>query len=149
MTRGVDQKEKPKMKTKMGYCGDVCDYCPRYIATQSGDKNKLKEVAILWHKAGVRPKILTPEEMICHGCFPKKECQFGIARCASGKGVSHCGECSDYPCANLKSRFDLIPSISETWKSVCTKEEYELIHKAFWQKKENLDKAREEYLSRK
>jgi len=137
------------MKTNMGYCGDVCDYCPRYIATQSGDKNKLEEVAILWHKAGARPKILTAEEMICHGCFSDKACQFGIAQCASEKGISNCGECSNYPCAILKSRFEHIPTISEAWKSACTKEEYELIYKAFWQKKDNLDKARDEYLSRK
>lgn len=135
------------MKTKMGYCGDVCNYCPRYIATQSGNKDKLNEVAILWHKAGARPKILTPEEMLCHGCFPHKACQFGIAQCASEKGIRHCGECSEYPCPILKSRFDLIPQLSEDWKKVCTKEEYDLVHKAFWQKKENLDKAREQYLS--
>jgi len=56
--------DKENRKTAMGYCGNVCDYCPRYIASQSGDKDKLTKVAILWHKAGALPKILPPEEIV-------------------------------------------------------------------------------------
>ncbi len=149
MIRPLSADTRGKVVTKMGYCGDVCDYCPRYIATQSGSMDGLKEAAVLWHKAGARSKVLPPEEMICHGCSRDKACQYGVAQCASGKSLQHCGECSEYPCAVLKSRFDVVPKLSEEWKNVCTKEEYELIHKAFWQKKENLDKARDEYLSRK
>ena len=126
----------------MGYCGDICDYCPRYIATLSGKKEKLEEVALLWFKTGSRPKVLPPEEMICHGCSPAKACQFGIAECASGKNLKHCGECTDYPCPVLKSRFDVIEKLAEDWKGICTREEYELLFKAYLQKKKNLDKAR-------
>ncbi len=127
----------------MGYCGDVCDYCPLYVATQSGSKERLQEAAVLWHKAGARPTVCPPEEMICHGCSRDKACQYGIAQCASGKGLQHCGECSEYPCAVLASRFDVIPKLSEEWKSACTKEEYDLVQKAFFLKKENLDRARQ------
>jgi hypothetical protein len=120
------------MTARMAYCGDVCDYCPRYIATQSGNRDKLNEVAILWHKAGSSSTMLTPEEMICHGCSPAKVCPFGIAKCASEKRLNHCGECFDYPCPILKARFDLIPKLSETLKNVCTKEQYDLVRKAFF-----------------
>jgi len=137
------------MKRKIGYCGNICDYCPLYIATESGDKDKLARVAILWHKVGVRPQILPPEEMACHGCTPDKTCPFGIIKCALEKNVNDCGGCPEYPCPNLKSRLDFIPQLSEDWKKVCTKEEYDLVHRAFWQKKENLDKAHEKYLANK
>jgi hypothetical protein len=131
-----------KATAKMGFCGDICDHCPRYRATLSSNRAELERVAILWHKAGSGPKVLPPEEMICHGCSPEKKCPFGFAQCASGKGLSNCGECILYPCPNLQARFDMIPSLSQQWKQVCTDQEYELVHKAFWQKKENLDKAR-------
>ncbi len=133
----------------MGYCGDVCNYCPRYIATQSGERDKLNKVAILWHKGGARDKVLTSEEIKCHGCAPDKACPFGVAECASEKKLNHCGECSTYPCPILKARFDLIPELSQKWKKVCTEEEYNLVYKAFLEKKENLDKARELYLRTK
>lgn len=137
------------MTINMGCCSDACDHCPRYIAMHSGNRDKLIEVAILWHKAGATATLLTPEEIACRGCSPDKICPFGIAKCAFEKGLKHCGECSDYPCLILKARFDLIPKLSEDMKKVCTKEEYDLVYKAFWQKKENLDKARELYLKTK
>ena len=137
------------MTARMGYCGDMCDHCPRYIATQLGSKDKLAEVALLWHKMGASPTLLTPEEMVCHGCSPAKKCPFGMAQCASEKKLNHCGECDDYPCPILKARFDLIPELSERSKGVCTQEQYDLVYKAFWQKKENLDKARKLYLRRR
>jgi hypothetical protein len=83
--------------------------------------------------------------MKCRGCSPEKKCPFGFAQCASGRGLAHCGECTEYPCPNLKARFDLIPTLSQKWKQACTPEEYELVNKAFWQKKENLDRARERF----
>jgi hypothetical protein len=135
------------MAVRMGYCGDICDYCPRYIATKNGDKDELNKVAILWHKVGARSQIVAPEEMACNGCVPDNACPFGIAECASGRNLNHCGECSEYPCPTLKSRFDIIPKLSEDWKKVCTEKEYKLVHKAFFQKQANLDRAREEYLS--
>lgn len=30
----------------LGCCGDDCECCPRYIATKSNDREKLKEAAI-------------------------------------------------------------------------------------------------------
>ena len=129
----------------MGHCGDVCDYCPRYTATKSGDMEKLKEAAALWYKAGLRPRILTPEEIKCGGCSPEA-CPSGIAGCSSGKGLNNCGECSDYPCPLLQSRFDKIPELSEKWKNLFSKEQYELGFKAFWQKKENLDRVHKRFL---
>ncbi len=36
----------------LGLCGDDCNYCPRYLATQSGDEERLKEVAVMWQMIG-------------------------------------------------------------------------------------------------
>ena len=48
----------------IGYCGDDCDLCPRYIATKSNDSKKSKEAAILLEKVGLNNHIVSPEEMI-------------------------------------------------------------------------------------
>jgi hypothetical protein len=64
------------------FCGDDCDACPRYIATQSNDMEQLKKLAVLWHKVGYRNKIVPPEELACqnasrgHGAT---ECTYGNA----------------------------------------------------------------------
>ena len=135
---------------KMGYCGDVCDYCPRYIATRSGSEEQLREVAALWHRAGARSEERPPEEMICHGCCPEKACPYGITECAREKGVANCGECEDYPCERLSRPFERLKTGPERWRKACSsEEEYERIRKAFHQKKENLARAHREYLCRK
>ena len=58
----------------IGYCGDDCEQCPRYIATKSSDRKKLKEAAVLWNKVGLRDDIAAPEEMVCHGCASLEAC---------------------------------------------------------------------------
>lgn len=30
----------------IGYCGDDCEQCPRYIATKRGERGKMKEAAV-------------------------------------------------------------------------------------------------------
>ncbi len=71
---------------KLAYCGDDCNICPRYIATQSNSIEKLKEIAVLWKKVGWRESILTPEKMVCNGCAAVKKCRYdNIRKCAKKK----------------------------------------------------------------
>jgi hypothetical protein len=135
---------------KIGVCGDNCNVCPRYLATQSGDVEHLKKLQ-LWHKVGYRDKIVPPEEIICHGCS-STWCDGAYLRdlreCISEKGVENCGRCENYPCEKVLKVFEQTESFAKACKEKCSKEEYECLQKAFFSKKENLDKSNIEWLSK-
>jgi hypothetical protein len=79
-----------------GYCGDDCELCPRYIATKSKNREKLKEAAILWKKVGLKDHTATPEEMICSGCASLETCHYNdICECARDKDIDNCGKGND------------------------------------------------------
>jgi hypothetical protein len=40
--------------TEIGYCGDDCKNCPRYVATINNDTEKLMEAALMWKRVGWR-----------------------------------------------------------------------------------------------
>ena len=91
----------------IGYCGDDCELCPRYIATKSNDVEKLKKAAVLWEKVGLNDKIVTPEQMICNGCASLEHCHYNdIRECAKDKEISNCGKCNDYPCDKINGVFN-------------------------------------------
>lgn len=126
---------------KIGVCGDDCNYCPRYIATRSNEKSKLMAVAELWMRAGFRDRIVEPEELKCVGCSPKNNCAYREQlSCALEKKLSNCGECLDYPCGLAKKSFDKTKGHEESCRNNCSPNEYGLLRKAFFAKKENLDK---------
>jgi hypothetical protein len=135
---------------KLGFCGDDCNVCPRYIATQSGDVEQLKKVAALWYGVGYRDKIVPPEELICRGCFSTL-CNVAYLRdlreCALEKGIENCGKCGNYLCEKVLKVFEQTESFAKSIKEKCSKEEYECLQKAFFSKKENLDRVNREYLS--
>lgn len=54
------------MKTMVAYCGINCSECPAYIATQTNDDTKRKQVAEEWQKV-FNPNI-KPEAINCDGC---------------------------------------------------------------------------------
>ncbi len=60
---------------KIAYCGDNCEFCPRYVATLSNSKEKLKEAALLMRKVGLSYNLENPENMMCHGCQDKEKCE--------------------------------------------------------------------------
>ncbi|MFX0072516.1 MAG: DUF3795 domain-containing protein [Candidatus Hermodarchaeota archaeon] len=124
---------------KLAYCGDDCEECPRYIATLSGSKEKLKEAAVLMKKVGWRYDLETPENMKCRGCQDIEICEYNVKECCIEKKISNCGECTDYPCYKINKTFEITRINTEKFKDILTKEEYELFNKAFFSKKENLD----------
>jgi len=132
----------------IGYCGDECELCPRYIATKSNDGEKLKEAAILWKKVGLHDQIVTPEEMICYGCASLEQCHYNdIRECARDKGISNCGKCNDYPCDKINEIFDKTSSYARQCKETCNLKDYECLHNAFFSKKDRLDEIHIEYIS--
>ncbi|MBN2529446.1 MAG: DUF3795 domain-containing protein [Deltaproteobacteria bacterium] len=79
-------------------CGLFCKGCTVYIATTE-DPERLDAIA---GRFGV-----SAETMACEGYRSERRgpvcsnCEF--VACAAEKGVDFCGQCSDYPCASLKT----------------------------------------------
>jgi hypothetical protein len=132
----------------IGYCGDDCEQCPRYIATKSNDRDKLKEAAILWKKVGLNDQIVTPEKMICNGCASLEKCHYNdIRKCVKDKEISNCGKCKVYPCDKINAVFEKTISYAQQCKKTCSLNDYECLNKAFFLKKDRLDAIHLEYVT--
>jgi len=124
----------------IGFCGDNCDLCPRYIATKSGSLHDLEKVRDLWVRVGWRDKETSLEEIACGGCATVKSCGYDNVRiCVKNKGIANCGECIDYPCKQIIKVFDRTKSYEKKCKEVCSPDEYERLYEAFFLKKQTLD----------
>ena len=97
----------------IAYCGLDCSKCIGYLATRSGDPERLAAVAKEWSKqfhADVRP-----EHVICDGCKAEKRKSYhcanlcNIRKCCTGKGYDSCIECGDYACSDVSFVLDSVP----------------------------------------
>lgn len=90
--------QSPDM-TLAAVCGLFCEACTLYIATRE-DPARLNVLA--------QKFAMSEAQVSCHGCRSHKRGPYcAICRmrdCAAGRGHDFCGECADYPCAEL-SRF--------------------------------------------
>ncbi len=87
---------------RLASCGNDCNVCPRYIATRAGNAERLREVAELWFRLGLRDTLPSADEMACYGCSSMPWCRHGIRECAQEKGVDNCGQCQEYPCQTVQ-----------------------------------------------
>jgi hypothetical protein len=126
---------------KIAICGDVCSECPRYIATMANDTAEFAKVARLWQKAGYRDRIVSAEELKCHGCNRTIKCAHEINTCEFLGNKSNCGECDFFPCDKINSAFRKSDISKEICKKKCTEEEFQQLNKAFFMKKEILMKV--------
>lgn len=126
------------MERRIGFCGDECSACPRYVATLSGDEPELRRVAELWHAAGFRDRVVSVAEIRCTGCSPDHDCAHGIAACAGARKVEHCGRCADYPCPIIERCFEKTESVAPLLPSRCSPAEHAQLARAFLRKRENL-----------
>lgn len=92
----------------MAYCGFDCSECPMYIVTVSGDDELCEQ---LIDKYSTPDRRLTKDDIRCYGCkadvrYRHPYCeQCGIRTCAIEHGILfNCGECSEYPCAEIIAR---------------------------------------------
>ena len=94
-------------------CGLFCPACGAFIGT-SEDPERLKATA---------GRLQRPvEELECHGCRSEKRCFYcsencKMVKCAAEKGIDFCGECAEYPCAELKVFQAQFPHRIGLWKS--------------------------------
>jgi len=124
-------------------CGNVCNECPRYIATKSNDNRKLDAVAILWKNCGWRDEIVSAQEIMCYGCKSIKNCKYELRDCALNKGIENCGLCDKYPCSKINEAFERTSKYSDFTSMVCDNITFDQLRKAFYYKKQNLDNTHE------
>ena len=122
---------------KISLCGDNCSECPRYNAKT---ENELKSVAELWYKVGFRNKIVSIDEISCKGCSPEKECSYNLIECIKNNKVQKCNECKNFPCDKINQMLERSKEHQIRCKEICTKEEYEKLYNAFFEKEINLKK---------
>ena len=125
----------------IGICGDNCAYCPRYTATLKGRTVELEKVKELWVRLGLRDLDFSVQDMSCHGCKPENKCAYvEIYKCVVTKRLENCGLCNEYPCKLINSAFDKSEKLKSHASMVCTHEEMDVLHKAFFSKKEYFDR---------
>lgn len=131
--------------SKLAFCGNDCNKCMRYIATQHG-LEQLEQVAVFWKRLGYRDTVETPEKISCYGCSSAQWCRYGIKECALENKVDNCGRCRKYPCEKTNNMFQWALEHSERMKEQCSKEEYEFMLNVINNKKQNLDEEHELFL---
>ena len=94
-------------------CGLFCPACILYIGTKE-EPERLIGIAEHFQRS--------VEELECEGCRAEKRCFFcesncKMAKCAAKKGVDFCGECTEYPCEELRVFQAEMPTRIELWKS--------------------------------
>jgi len=127
---------------KIAYCGDNCTFCPKYSANLIGSRKEKINIAILMKKVGWRYNLEEPKKMKCRGCQDVEECEYGVKECCIERNIENCGQCIDYPCSKIEKAFEITEINVEKFKNILSKEEYEIFRKAFFLKKEYLEKER-------
>jgi hypothetical protein len=129
---------------KIGCCGDDCNICPRYTATQSGEEKRLEEVSALWKIVGWWDGKKSPKELTCHGCASVSHCDLEIRECVLERSIDNCGQCPEYPCSRLLDIFDNNRKEASICKDQFSVKDYQIFQKAFFAKKERLDQINKE-----
>lgn len=123
------------MKERITLCGDNCALCPRFNA--HSDK-ELRAVAELWYKIGFRESVASNEDIACSGCSSDKSCTYKMLECATKHSVNKCNQCADFPCGKISEMLKLSAENQKRCRKICSKEEYEILKKAFFEKEQNL-----------
>lgn len=97
------------MEKMIGVCGLICTECPAFVATQSDDDAKRKEVAKTWSSD---KHTFSPEDINCDGCLTTDGKLFAfcndcdIRSCGFEKEFANCAHCEEYACDKLDKMFD-------------------------------------------
>ena len=85
-------------------CGLYCGACSIYTARKRGDAAALD----VWAKRVTERRgwVIKPEEdRVCDGCLSSQQAimcrRCAMRTCSIDKGITHCAECSDFPCQTI------------------------------------------------
>jgi hypothetical protein len=129
----------------VGACGDVCSECPRYSLTLADDLKGLEKLSELWYRVGFRDKIISPGELKCCGCRKENPCTTKINICDHLVEKTNCGECDLFPCEKINIAFQKAEDLKDICKTRCTDSEYQLLSRAFLNKKQILTEINRNY----
>ena len=119
-------------------CGDDCAVCPRFLAKT---EEELSETARFWYKAGWRDHIVSNEKIKCTGCGCRPVCSFMLLPCTKEHGVRMCRECPEFECEKVKNTYRASGEKKRQFEKACkTKEEFEMLIRAFYEKEKNMRK---------
>lgn len=125
------------MRERITLCGDNCTECPRYNAHSN---QELQEVAELWYRVGWRDSVVSKEEIRCLGCSSHKQCTYHLVECIKEHHVEKCNQCNEFPCRKISDMLERSKKYQKKCMEVCTKQEYDSLAKAFFDKENNLRK---------
>jgi hypothetical protein len=139
------------MMTEMiGVCGDDCSLCPRYMATKAESAGELEKVKELWVRLKWREPDFPAQNLSCHGCKTEARCAYSELRtCARERAVDNCGLCHGYPCELINAVFDKSEKVQARSTQVCTPNEMSTLERAFFSKKQILDRIHGQMKERK
>ncbi|MCJ7543129.1 MAG: DUF3795 domain-containing protein [Phycisphaerae bacterium] len=87
-------------------CGFRCDLCPAYRENVTGPEHQ-RRIAEGWRTL-YDIKGVGPDDVYCDGCRDMRpearrvDVRCKVRPCVLGRGLAHCGQCPDYPCATMK-----------------------------------------------
>jgi hypothetical protein len=107
------EKHRLPDKRLAAVCGLFCPACTVLIGHQDDPERLARLAKRLQHPV---------EELECNGCRSEKRSYYcrehcTMIRCAAEKGIEFCGQCPEYPCADLKTFQARMPHRIELWKS--------------------------------
>lgn len=129
----------PEKEEIIAACGNNCAVCPRHIPKSD---RSLERTARMWRKIGYRDYTASAEEMECGGCTKENFCRYKIAECVFDRGYKTCADCGEYPCERIRSAFKRTIDYEPRIKAVCTENDDEILHKAFFEKEKNLNELK-------
>ncbi len=102
----------------ISFCGLDCEQCEAFIATRRNDDALRAAVAEKWAREYGAP--IKAEHINCTGCssagvktyYCEQLCE--VRKCAVGKSVGTCAECSDFPCPALDKILRQAPQARRT-----------------------------------
>lgn len=80
--------------------------------------------------------------MACLGCKPENNCGYPeIRSCARAKRLENCGLCRKFPCNLVSAALEESEKLSSLVAQTCEPEEVSVLYKAFFSKRQNLEKT--------